>query len=173
MKGEIILLQETHTTVNVVKEFERIAKGATLKFSHGTSGARGVLIYVSASLEFEEIKTITDDEGRLIIMKCKIQGQTFLIVNAYGPNDEKAHFEFMQKLSRKIDEINCVNTQFYIMEADWNFVEELTLDRKGGNPKIWKNSCEKMKELRDTYDLTDIWRIRNENTQKFTWWNLS
>ena len=30
-----------------------------------------------------------------------------------------------------------------------------------------------MKEIKETYDLCDIWRIKHEKVQKFTWWNLT
>ena len=56
----------------------------------------GVMIYISAKLEHTEIDTLIDDDGRFIVTKCIIQGQTFLIVNAYPPNDEKTHCSFMQ-----------------------------------------------------------------------------
>ena len=133
----------------------------------------GVMIYISAKLEHTEIDTLIDDDVRFIVTKCIIQGQTFLIVNAYPPNNEKTHCSFMQNLRGKIDEINCVEIQFYKLGADWNFVEDLTLDRKGGNPKLWKESCKIMKEIKETYDLCDIWRIKHEKVQKFTWWNLT
>ena len=62
----------------------------------------------------------------------------------------------MAALRDKIDEMRGLDTQYFILGADWNFVENLKLDRKGGNPRLWQSSCKIMKDMVDSYDLVDI-----------------
>ena len=47
-------------------------------------------------------------------------------------------------------------------------------DKKGGNP-VWKKSIviKEVQHLANLYNLTDIWRDRNPNDNRFTWRNKS
>jgi len=44
--------------------------------------------------------------------------------------------------------------------SDFNFILDPDLDGSGGKPKL-KESCKKIENLCSSFDLIDIWRIRN------------
>ena len=137
-------------------------------FSNGTSNVKGVLIIITENLEFEESNCISDEEGRYLLLSCKIQGETFLIGNIYAPNEKIEHHRFMQKIKEEIRKCNPENHNYVMMIGDWNFTEE-TIDRSGGNPLAWNDSISIMSELKEKLDMVDIWRTRNPETRRYTW----
>ena len=54
------------------------------------------------------------------------------------------------------------------MEGDFNLLFDSKLDPQGGNPTIKKKSLAKLIELKESYDLSDIWRVRNMKSRQFT-----
>ena len=55
-----------------------------------------------------------------------------------------------------------------IMNGDFNLFFNSKLDTAGGNPTLKRNSLAKLIKLKETYDLCDIWRIKNKKTKRFT-----
>ena len=54
------------------------------------------------------------------------------------------------------------------MVGDFNLLLDLKLDAQGGNPIIKKRSSAKPIEPKDSYDLCDIWRVRNTKPRRYT-----
>ncbi len=50
--------------------------GGPILFSHGTSASRGVAILFPSSLDHEILEKYTDNDGRLLIIKCKLENST-------------------------------------------------------------------------------------------------
>ena len=172
-RGDILFFQETHTTLKNETDYRK-SSSDTFIFAHGKSNSRGVMIVISEKIEHEILKEICDPEGRYIIVSCLLQGYTFLLVNAYAPNKEKEHAVFLTELRQKMELITSgEDFDFILGEGDWNFTENNKLDRHGGNPKIWKESCAEMGLIRDKFDLIDIYRTRNEEKKDYTYRNLS
>ena len=57
-----------------------------------------------------------------------------------------------------------------ICDGDFNFLFKNKLESYGGNPVFKKHSVGKIFELKETYNLTDIWRIRNSKAKQYTFW---
>ena len=55
-----------------------------------------------------------------------------------------------------------------IMTGDFNLFFNSKLDAAGGNPTLKRKSLAKLTKLKVTYDLCDIWRIRNKKVKQFT-----
>jgi len=110
-----------------------------------------------------------DDNGRYVIILTEIQGNSFLLINTYFPNYEKQQVQFMREIGETVDEIDCpVETQT-IWGGDFNFIFDTELEASGGNPTLKMDSIETIKTIMPEYDLSDIWRIRNSNTKRYTW----
>ena len=54
------------------------------------------------------------------------------------------------------------------MAGDFNLFFNSKLDAAGGNPTLKRKSLAKLIELKEAYDLCDIWRIRNTKVKQFT-----
>ena len=102
------------------------------------------MILISSNLESKIIDVKCDEDGRYILVKCELQGSKFFLVNAYAPNIEKDHAIFLQKLFNEIQIFYDNDYRYIVQEADWNFTQNIDLDRKGGSPKLWKKSIEIM-----------------------------
>nr|XP_006820141.1 PREDICTED: uncharacterized protein LOC102808971 [Saccoglossus kowalevskii] len=57
--------------------------------------------------------------------------------------------------------------------GDHDVVLDAEKDRQGGNPRIWKNSLKSIQNIMETFGLIDIWRVRNPNTNSYTWQRLN
>ena len=55
-----------------------------------------------------------------------------------------------------------------IIAWDFNLFFNSRLDAAGGNPASKRKSLTKLIELKEVYDLCDIWRIRNITVKQFT-----
>ena len=98
-EGEIVCLQETHSTPEDEKQWKEECEGEVF-FSHGASNARGVMIYFAKNIEVELIKSTIDNEGRYIVLDCKIQGTRFLLYSIYAPNNKEEHKQFLTTIKR-------------------------------------------------------------------------
>ena len=55
-----------------------------------------------------------------------------------------------------------------MLAGDFNIFFDVSSDAKGGTPTIKSRSINKLIELNETFDLCDIWRIRNPKKCKYT-----
>ncbi len=68
-KGQaIFLLQETHSTSLMERNWKRDWGGGDIVFSHGTSNSRGVAILFSEEYTGKIVKKYCDGDGRFIIL---------------------------------------------------------------------------------------------------------
>ena len=54
------------------------------------------------------------------------------------------------------------------MAGDFTLFFNSKLNAQGGNLTIKKKSLAKLIELKENYDLCDIWRVRNTKSKRFT-----
>ena len=96
--SDIILLQETYSTVDVEKRWESDWDGPVF-FSHGSNHSRGVLILVASHLKLKLDSVVKDEDGRYVILRGELGGVKVLIGNCYFPtrDKEKTQLEFLQK----------------------------------------------------------------------------
>ena len=154
----IAFLQETHSTVDIETEW-----------SHGTSNSKGVAILFGAKLDYSIVKKIIDQNGRFILVLFLLQGNTFLLINSYAPNDEKNQVSLLLEICEIIYNLDCPVDTSFIWGGDFNFIFDIELEASGGNPKLKTRSIEAIREIMLDLDLCDIWRVRNPDAKKFTW----
>ena len=63
--------------------------------------------------------------------------------------------------------VNILNHNV-IFAGDFNIFFDASLDAKCGTPTLKSRSVNKMIELNETFDLCDIWRLRNPKKRKYT-----
>ena len=165
-KMDIIFLQETYSTKEVETNWKRQWKGPMF-FAHGSNHSCGVLVLVRDCLEFE-MKSITDDNGRYILLNAKVQGSDYILGNVYAPNKIKEQCNFFVELQQKLDDFITIQDQRIIIGRDFNVIMDQNLDCAGGSPKE-KESVKFLNDICLNYDLIDIWRTRNPDSTLFTW----
>ena len=73
-------------------------------------------------------------------------------------------------MTRLISDHNCDPDTRIILGGDFNYTPNNEIDRQGGNPNNWEGSRIAFTNLLEEHDLVDIWRIRQPNIRRFTWW---
>ena len=67
-----------------------------------------------------------------------------------------------------MEEFDVSPTKQLVMAGNFNFFFNSKLEAQGGNPTLKNKSLGKLIDFRDSYDLCDIWRVRNTKSKRFT-----
>jgi exonuclease III len=144
-------------------------------YSHGGNDTRGVMILIRAGLDFKLEDMRKDQQGRLLIMQCTIQGSPFQITNQYAPNTTATRLNFFKQIQTLLDRSNRKDTLFSsknILGGVFNTIMNTKLDRKGGSGNFaqdYMKSIKFLNEMQEELDLHDELRLRNPDVQRFTW----
>ena len=164
----ITMIQETHS---ISTDHEKWAKewSGKIFFSDGESNSKGVATLIPKELTetFELIDIKTDNNGRFLLVNCKIEDIQLILINIYCPTKDNPSGQntFYNYLYEMVDTYSDKNI---LLGGDLNTYLNINRDKKGG--KIEKQSLfsENINILCDEFSLVDIWRVRNPNTHKFT-----
>lgn len=88
LKADIFLLQETHSKI----EDEKLWKaewGNEILFNHGLSNARGTMMLFTKRFCPNLDNVYKDNEGRILILKTKLNDCDLAVANVYAPNLDK------------------------------------------------------------------------------------
>ena len=105
--------------------------------------------------------------GRIISVTVETQKNKFQITNIYAPN-------ILLQRKTFFDKLECYVTPKYeiILGGDFNMVENLTMDKQGGNPNRQHiYGLEKLNQIKQNCNLIHIWRTQNSFQTKFTYEN--
>uniref|UniRef100_A0A670JD11 Reverse transcriptase domain-containing protein n=1 Tax=Podarcis muralis TaxID=64176 RepID=A0A670JD11_PODMU len=152
---DIICLQETHVTRLHRKVLINKRLGQEF-ISSDKVKKRGVVIYAKESLSPKLL--FKDEQGRILAIEKQTQGEKFLILGIYAPNEGKS--EFYKKLHETI--LEYLDYTNIIMMGDMNGVVSTNMD-KSQNQNLTKDGRlpKSFFELTDNMDLIDIWRTKN------------
>ena len=159
-KEAIVLLQETHSTEIIEKQWEQLWRGL-IKFSHGTSSSRGTLIAFSEGLDFKIKKEDIDNKGCYVILEVEIQKKPYVLINYYAPNLETEQVSVLNNILRKLTNFEISDDAKIIFGGDFNMILNLKLDADGENPSLKSNSINVLNKILSENDLIDIWRVRH------------
>ena len=109
-----------------------------------------------------------DNDGRILILAVTINDVNFVLINLYNANTETEQLSVLNNLSTLLEKFDATLEKNLILAGDFNFFLNSKLDAKRGKPAIRKNSLAKLIQLKESYDLCDIWRIRKPVTSTFT-----
>ena len=168
-KFHFTFLQETYSSKECAQIWEA-EWGGKIYFSHGSSRSKGVMTLVNPNLDVKVEKCVQDTNGRYLILDLLIDELHLILVNIYAPNDANQQVTFFKELENQLEDFAQENI---IIAGDFNCALSEN-DKKGGNP-VWKKSIviKEVRHLANLYNLTDIWRDRNPNDNRFTWRNKS
>ena len=166
LQADICLLQETHLSDSDQNKLK--SSQFTHSFSsHYNSKQRGVCILINKRISFIHNATITDPEGRFIIINISINNKPVTICSIYGPNSDDPSF-FHTFFSSILNLSNCP----VIIGGDFNTVIDPSLDRS--NPSINKRnwqSTETIKQFMSDFGLGDGWRLLHPSAREYTFFS--
>ena len=159
---DVICLQESYITKNVACEWEK-EWGGKLVFVEGTARSKGQLILLRKSLPYE-VQVVHTHE-RLLVVKLKLGVKDVCICNAYGPNSVNEIRDFLSETATTVGTLECDNV---IVCGDFNTVLHNDLDIISGD-KHNVAVIESFHSFTDACQLSDAWRVFNDNLKEFTW----
>ena len=105
--------------------------GGKALFSHGTLHSKGVMTLINPRLDFKVNRSISDKNGRFLILDLVIKETRLILVNNYAPNDSSQHMGFFKELQHRVVEFVQEN---FVIAGDFT----CSRDKRGGNPDLKK-----------------------------------
>ena len=163
----ITLLQETHS-VEAVESLWTNEWGGHILFSHGNNLSRGVAILFPKYLDYEVKNCVSDNFGRFLMLELKIEEYDFLLVNIYAPTKDREteQIDFLDDIKQHLRDHYDKNI---LIGGDFNVCINPLIDKKGGTKDTISTYSTMLEDLKDEFNITDIWRVLNPDTSKFTW----
>ena len=136
----IALLQETHIGNIAWKRKVDNLFQCNSYWSFGSMGSRGVAILFFNNFQYEVINFEKDIDGRVISVKIKSDYGIVKLISVYCPNEAPERKNFLSTLDSHI-----FGPYSIVMGGDWNCVENISLDKQGGNPNKGAEGAEIIK----------------------------
>ena len=169
-KCDVIFLQETYSSTQTIKTWEA-EWGGKIIGSHGSNHSRGVMILFKPKLDVNIEEIVSDKNGRYILSEVLIEGEKFVFLNIYSPNDQVQQVQLLKGLSNSV--LNKYANERLVLGGDFNCAIN-EIDKHGGRPIEHKKAViREINTLTNIHDLVDAWRCKNLNEQGFTWNNPS
>uniref|UniRef100_A0A1A8UJ98 Reverse transcriptase domain-containing protein n=1 Tax=Nothobranchius furzeri TaxID=105023 RepID=A0A1A8UJ98_NOTFU len=166
VQADVILLQETHRSATSADELKTPEFPSMFSACYN-SRQRGVAILIHKNINFTVLDTVSDPEGRFIMLKLSVQNQRLCIVSIYCPNIDDPPFfhNFFSVLSEHLD---CP----LILGGDFNFWMNSLTDRlsTAGTQRNWQ-STNIVKQYMSDYGLCDAWRSLHPNRREYTFFS--
>ena len=140
----LVCLQETHSTPKNEKLFEYQWRDKVL-FSHETSSSKRVCICFRHGLDYKLINVISDKGGRYIVSYMEIQGEPYVILNCYSPNEEKGQVKLFKDISGHLNGLDIPRGCNFICAGDYNRIFDTKMDSLGGKSKLKRKSIYQLK----------------------------
>ena len=126
-----------------------------------------VLCFIGSKRLFIRNK-LWGSDARILILDVDIDDENFILINLYSPNTEAEQLKTLSKLTEMLNKLHLTQNNNIICAGDFNLLFNIKLESYGGNPVFKKRSVVKVFELKETYNLTDIWKIRNPKAKQYT-----
>lgn len=164
-KCQILLLSETHITVDIENLIAKEFNEWQIFHSFGSSNSRGCSIFINKSIHFDIIDTLKDTYGRYLLLNITLDNNVYTILNIYAHNELSKRNIFFHDLSKILNE----NAQGYIIVGgDMNDILQSS-DRFNVNNNIKINPGKGFANFIKSNNLIDVWKLFNENKTQFTW----
>ena len=116
-----------------------------------------------------------DTEGRIVGVALEIDSQKLIIFSVYAPNVDGTHksweeyTNFLVSLEMHIDKLsNEINTNYIIVNGDFNIILNSDIDSHSNNPKVYKIPKDALIEMTDRLSLSDAFRVLNGDIKTYT-----
>ena len=100
-KCDILFIQESHF---IESDQENLRCEINGKFFHsfGSTQSKGVSIWIRKDLEYKVINSLSDKDGRIIMINIEIEDKIYTLVNIYAPNSPKARNSFFKNTKKNL-----------------------------------------------------------------------
>ena len=96
-------------------------------FSSFSSASAGVCVLVNNNFNFQILKSLSDPEGRFIMVDIKLESKILTLVNIHAPNEDKNTF-----FQNVLNQLLCFDCSEIILGGDLYLVLDVQKDKEGG-----------------------------------------
>ena len=129
--------------------------GGPCFWNSGGNKSRGVGILCNVSLDFEVLEVKRDFYGPLVNVKLSLHDWKFQTMCVYALNDPRGRSEFFSDLWR--DTFPGIPL---FLGSDFNCIENLELDKAGGDAQAGDKGSAEFKDFVDSMSLCDVFRVK-------------
>lgn len=169
-RSSVFCIQETHLKESLLPVIKCQWGCNGVILSGDASNMCGVAILLSRDLDAEITVLEKDRVGRFIMVRLKINGVEWILVNVYFPtsNYERAQIQLLEDISVKLEQYEG---ESFIFLGDFNVCLDTKLDRYNHTAVEIRNPAfrQNLLSFLDNFSLCDVWRLRNANNKLFTW----
>lgn len=165
LSSDLMFLQETHIRPSEQTRLKCNWAGHVFQ-STFSSKARGVAIIIKKNIPFQHINTISDINGRYLIVTGLLYSMHVTLVNIYGPNIDDAGF--FRKTFDKISDLTSTNL---IIAGDYNAILDRYLDRSSQRQMGPSNASVTLNGLISSFNLVDIWRLQHPTDREYSFFS--
>ena len=133
-------------------------------FSSLSSSTAGVSILFNNNFSFLIQKYFSDPQGRFITVDIKTENRIITLQNICAPNNDDPNF-----FKSVFDNLSTFECEHLVFGEDFNLVQNIQKDKKGGNHTTHFKSLEEIEKFKENMNLTDIWRDLQLDTLRFMW----
>ena len=101
-----------------------------------------------------------DESGRILILDVKVGENDFLLINLHNANEQSEQLNTLSTLCNLLDDITDLHCKNIILGEDFNIFFNLTYEACGRNPKMKNKSVAKSIHIKESLELSDIWRVK-------------
>ena len=132
------------------------------------SNSCGVFIAIFGSKLVTTTKEISVNNVRLLVLQAKIDDEIYLSVTLYNSNTESEQLETLRQLETILLKFDTNECNHITLPGDFNIFLNASFEATGGNVGLKTGTVGKFLELKNKFDLCDIWRIKHPKTETFT-----
>uniref|UniRef100_A0A3B4VKF1 exodeoxyribonuclease III n=1 Tax=Seriola dumerili TaxID=41447 RepID=A0A3B4VKF1_SERDU len=165
LKTEIAFLQETHL---VTADHMKLRKPwvGQLYHSQFNTKARGTAILICKNVQFSLKESISDPQGRFVIVTGSLFNMQVALACIYAPNWDDASF-----ISRLISALPNMNTHRLIFGGDINCVMDPTLDRSSPKSVFPSKMAHALSTFMNEAGCVDPWRFLFPRNKEFSFFS--
>ena len=162
-KINIACLQDTHLLESDIPLLKKFWKGDIFISGH-KSNSRGVAILLSSNFEYQVLSFKKDTGGNFVNVLLKLSTMTLNLTSLYGPNSDNPNF-FNQIQNLVASE----SGDYDIICGDFNLVLNPHMDTFNYKHINNPNARQKVLNMIDDLNLSDIYRQFHPTTRRYTW----
>ncbi|XDV45285.1 hypothetical protein PO909_013405 [Leuciscus waleckii] len=162
---QIAFLQETHLSDLEHIKLRRSWVGQVF-YSSYNSKSRGVAILLHCSLPFTLDKTISDKEGRNVLLSGYLYGEHVVFGCIYAPTIYEASF-----IPQLISDLATFSSPYLLLGGDFNCTSDPNIDVSPPQSTRSKKSI-KTGEFCKNVDLYDVWRVLHPLDKDYTFFSI-
>lgn len=163
-KCQLAFIQETHLSDLEHVKLRRSWVGQVF-YSSYNSKSRGVAVLIHRSLPFTLDKSISDKEGRYVLLSGYLYSELIVLGCVYAPNNYDAAF-----IPQLLADLASFSSPYILIGGDFNCVLNSAVDMS--SPRLASSAkSNKLREFLKDLDLHDVWRTPHPLDRDYTFFS--